>query len=101
MSTTEKMYHCRTCERRTVHLEEKPARVIHFVLGLLTAGLWWLFWLFGEGLGPDAADATCTECGTAREPPTIEMDCRSCGAAVAKGTETCPHCGADGPTSWP
>lgn len=92
MSTTQKMYYCETCRRQTVHLEKKPNRVVHFVIGLLTAGLWWLVWMFMEGLG--YRGATCTECGTEHEIDHGTNVCHNCDTEIGLQMTKCPRCGA-------
>lgn len=66
MRTVEAMHDCESCGRATRHLQEKPSRVRHAVVSLLTGGLWLPFWgaveVFG-GKGPQ-----CTECGKKRGP---------------------------------
>lgn len=99
MSTTQKMYYCQHCQRQTVHLKENPARAIHFLLGLFTLGLWWLVWLFAEGLG--GGKAQCTQCGTVYDSQGVAVDCKECGESVPPGHEVCPHCGVEDSRSWP
>ena len=61
MSTKQEMYFCKTCQKPTLHLENKPNHVLHLLLSVLTAGSWIIVWvLVSMGTG----NARCTVCGT-------------------------------------
>ena len=58
MPTIQKMHHCVKCERRTIHIQQKPNHVLHLLLTLVTAGLWILVWVAMSSSRPQ-----CTQCG--------------------------------------
>jgi hypothetical protein len=57
--------HCGNCSRQTLHRQQAPNHVLHFLLGVLTCSLWWWVWLF---LVAQDRPWLCTFCGA---PATI------------------------------
>lgn len=118
MATAEERQYCPACERQTVHYVEKPDRMIHLAVSVITAGAWFLPWFAIELFG--RREASCTECGVGRQVRglsikefeggglghsrgggAVQIRCRKCDEKVNKDAERCPHCGADRPTDWP
>lgn len=64
MRTVEDMRSCTECGRSTRHLQQKPSRVRHAIVSLLTGGLWLPVWGAVELFGGKAPQ--CTECGKTR-----------------------------------
>ncbi len=60
MATQQLMAHCSSCDRKTVHLRNRPNHILHLLLSIMTGGIWILVWLMANVFqrGP-----SCTECG--------------------------------------
>jgi hypothetical protein len=58
-------FHCASCGRQTLHRQQSPNHVLHFLLGFLTCTLWWFVWLF---LVIQDRPWLCTFCGSASSP---------------------------------
>lgn len=118
MGTVEEQQYCPSCERHTVHHVEKPDRMVHFALAVISAGAWFLVWFAIELFG--RRKSTCAKCGVGRQVKGVSVDefegggigrssrgggvqirCRKCNEKVAKEAEQCPHCGVANPTDWP
>lgn len=65
MSVDVARMNCRTCGETTKHERQvkDPSHVVHFLLTLMTLGLWGFVWLFVT-LFPDKGKWRCADCGT-------------------------------------
>lgn len=54
------MRQCAKCEKPTMHVQQKPAHLLHLVLTVVTVGLWLLVWL---ALSVFQGKPQCTVCG--------------------------------------
>jgi hypothetical protein len=69
MSNQQKQAHCKTCNKKTLHVKTEPRRsgcVGHLLLTVLTCGLWFPIFIFLYGLeewGALLAPWHCQVCG--------------------------------------
>lgn len=52
---------CGTCGRQTLHRQQTPNHVLHFLIAFFTCGFWLIVWLM---LSMGKSPWTCTVCGT-------------------------------------
>jgi hypothetical protein len=60
MATVQRMSWCRTCDRKTLHIQQKESNLFHLILTLVTGGLWLVVWIFAP---MRSGSAQCTSCG--------------------------------------
>lgn len=64
MATNQVMSYCKTCKKQTTHLQPATSHVLHFLMSLVTMGIWIIAWfLIGQS---NASQKTCNQCGTVR-----------------------------------
>ena len=76
MSTYNEMMYCAQCDKHTLHLRSKTNHILHFLITLVTFGLWSVIWLI-VAIG-NSLDSQCTVCGrtlnwTRDSPPRKAM----------------------------
>jgi hypothetical protein len=57
------MFHCKQCDKSTIHLAEKPNHILHLLLSVVTAGVWLPIWLLIAFKGRLNNIGECTVCG--------------------------------------
>jgi hypothetical protein len=58
--------HCAACGKQTLHRQETPNHILHFLITFFTCGLWAIVWLVDSG---KQRPWRCTFCGTANAVP--------------------------------
>lgn len=107
-------YICKTCNKRTLHVQTTPNHVLHLLLSVVTIGLWLIVWLLITVFKDDSW--RCSECGTAAsgagwgmagaiyrsfEQMSLErkitaqkkVQCRVCGFKAEQMNRYCTNCG--------
>lgn len=64
MASSQEMRYCRLCDHPTLHTGPATSHVLHFLLALVTGGLWLIVWVFMPS--HNAAKMRCTVCGRTR-----------------------------------
>lgn len=58
---------CASCQKQTLHRRQEPNHILHFLVGALTCGFWWIVWFFI--VATHNAPFLCTQCGAEYVPP--------------------------------
>ena len=64
MATNQLMSFCKKCEKQTLHLQPATSHMLHFLLSLVTFGLWIIVWVLLAA--SNNSQMTCSACGRAR-----------------------------------
>jgi hypothetical protein len=70
MSTYQHMDFCKVCNKKTIHLAEKPNHILHLLISIISVGIWIPFWILITILCMFQND--CTVCGGTDNPDTIK-----------------------------
>jgi hypothetical protein len=64
MNTLQTMWHCRICDKQTIHIydEHRCNHILHLLLTICTGGLWLIIWIFAA-CGSYTTKPKCTICG--------------------------------------
>lgn len=64
MATNRVMSFCRNCKKQTLHLQPATSHVLHFLLSIVTFGLWIIVWLLVAT--SNNSQHICSVCGRGR-----------------------------------
>jgi len=117
------MMYCKQCKARTLHVQPSTSHVLHFLLSLITFGLWLIVWMIV--IVNNRNQGQCTACGrsqgilgtgspgnrpaaaaqrpTESRPAEIreERECPYCAEKILVKAKICKHCGRDVGTVTP
>jgi len=92
MSSQQVMKYCRRCANSTIHVGPGTSHVLHFLLSLVTVGIWLPIWFLVHI--SNASQMKCGQCG-GRGPRASEthVRCPDCKELVLAEANKCKHCG--------
>ncbi len=61
MATKQKMQKCKTCGKKTLHIQQTPNHILHLLLTVVTGGLWAIAWII---ISLSSKNPQCTVCGS-------------------------------------
>ncbi len=64
MSQYQEILRCQNCEEMTMHISNKPNNILHFLLSVITFGLWFFVWTV---ILANQESPKCIKCGATHD----------------------------------